>query len=125
MLIIKGTPQIHACRDGGSLEAYFKTIFGGSYLLTLPIKWEGASRNDMRTAGYKAPELTQYKNERKISKANGKPFYVTKNVAVPITTGKALAIARKLYRAAKTAEDKELCMALLNGIENNDPSKNS
>ena len=107
--------QVTVLRDGGTIVASYSNFWGTQYSLTLPVKWEGKSKEEMRVVGYTAPFLEKLVKTKKISKGDGKPFYTTSFVKVEISNLKASKLARKIVDSCQDNERK-LATKLLNGV---------
>lgn len=125
MLIIKGEPQLEYCRDGGSIGVQYKSIFGGSFLPSLPIVRSGNTKETAKPSGYGFPNLIQYKKVKKISKATGKPYYLTKEKEIELTQNKALSIAQKIVSNANNQEIKNIGEQLVYAISTGGKIKGS
>ena len=117
-LIFRGKPEVSSCRDGGSIIASYKDIFGNNYSLTLPIKWN-PSKEDMKVIGYKAPKLEKLVREKKISKGSGKPYFINSEIEISLSKARALKIAIKIRDAVAVQECYRIALDLVHGIESN------
>lgn len=117
-LIFKGKPSIDSCRDGGSIIASYRTIFGSEYTLTLPIKWAG-TREDMKVIGYRAPKLEKRLTQKKISKGNGKPYFTSSLLDIDLNKKDALKISVKISKALINTGSYDLALDLVHGIKSN------
>ena len=124
-LPLRGKPRLDVCRDGGSIDASFTDFWGNSFLMSLPIRWGGDSKETIKVIGYKAPTLIQYIKTKKISKGSGKPYFLTNEREISINKNRALTISKKLLKAAKSTEEREIALDLVYGIESDGQQRNS
>ena len=117
-LIFRGKPSIDSCRDGGSIVASYKTLFGSKYILTLPIKW-GGTREDMKVVGYREPKLEKRLTQKKISKGSGKPYFMSSLLEVDLNKKDALKIAIRIQKTLTNTDSYDLALDLVHGIESN------
>jgi hypothetical protein len=124
-LPLKGLPKLEVCRDGGSITASYTDFWGKDYVMTLPVKWDGTSRENIEVVGYNAPTLEQFIKKKKISKVTGQPYFVTSQVKVELERNKALSIAKKICKSLEGQQGHELAEDLVYGIESNGEIRNS
>ena len=123
-LIFRGKPDVSSCRDGGSIIATYKDIFGNNYSLSLPIKWN-QSKEDMKVIGYKVPKLVKLVREKKISKGSGKPYFINSEIEVGLSKARALKIAIRIRDAVADQVCHRIALDLVHGIESDGKLRNS
>jgi len=116
-LPLKDEPRLEICRDGGSITASFTDFQENSYTLTLTVRWGYFDGNNRGVIGYQEPILEKYIKNKRISKGDGKPYFVTSTINFSLQKQCAINIAKKISMNAKQQHNKELAEDLLYGIE--------
>lgn len=70
----------------------------------------------MTVVGYAGPVLDRYDRVRRVSKGNGRTYYVPTTTRVQVSHQRALRIARKIERALVGTPGYELARELVIGI---------
>ena len=116
-LPLRGRPELNVCRDGGSITASYTDFWGNDYLLTLPVRLTGTSKDDVKMVGYKSPILEKVVKSKRISKGNGARYTLSSMVEVAVDKEHALKIARKIQRSVSGRENLDIATDLVLGIE--------
>ena len=103
LILIKGTPELDICRDGGSITALYRTIWGNKHLLTLPVKWGKDQDGSLAPIGYGTPRLAKYKKSATIESE--------------ITLRQALTISKKILKLTLDKSQEEMASVLVHEIE--------
>ncbi len=125
ILPFRAEPELDYCRDGGSIDIRFTDFWGRKFLMELPIKMGGTSKEDMKPIGYRSPKLTKYKEIKKKSKISGKSYSTTVEVDIKLSQKKSLALADKILKSVSAATAKEIAGVLVFALENNGKLKDS
>lgn len=104
-------------RDGGSICVDYTDFWGRRYCLSLPVKRSFSPDKTMAVVGYAGPVLDRYERVPKVSKGNGRIYYVTITTRVQVSHQRALRIARKIERALVGTPVYELARELVIGIK--------
>ncbi|PSF05023.1 hypothetical protein C7H09_17085 [Marinobacter fuscus] len=115
-LPLRGRPELNVCRDGGSITASYTDFWGNDYLLTLPVRLTGTSKDDVKMVGYKSPILEKVVKSKRISKGNGARYTLSSMVEVAVDKEHALKIARKIQRSVSGRENLDIATDLVLGI---------
>jgi hypothetical protein len=115
--------HIDICRDGGSIDVCFVDFWGRTFNFQLPVK--RSLEPDHTVVGYNDPILVKYVKSKRISKGNGKPYYVTSELILDIPQNKQVKLARKVAKLSSTDRENEIIQDLVYGIETGELRKNT
>ena len=115
LILIKGTPDLDICRDGGSITALYRTIWGNEHLLTLPVKWGKDQDGSLAPIGYGAPKLAKYKITKVIN-STGKPYTKSATTENEISIRQAFNIAKKILKSVQGTNQEDMASVLAREI---------
>jgi len=123
ILPLRKKHHIDICRDGGSIDVGFIDFWGRSFNIQLPVK--RSMDSDHTVIGYSEPVLVKYIKSKRISKGNGKPYYVTSELILNMPQYQQVKLARKLTKLSSTNREDEIIQDLIYGIETGKLRKNT